>query len=170
MAPSIDFDASASAIRLEAPSTNGQSTRFSSAEANLTVTQNLFDGFETTNREKQAKARVLSAGYRVIDTADNIALEAVTAFVNVLEARRVQELAAQNVESHQRILSKIRELAADGLIRRSDVEQTEGRLARVNATLIAQQNNLEDTITRLHLLVGEYHSADELFEVSPLLA
>ena len=168
--PSIDFDASASAIRLEAPSTNGQSTRFSSAEANLTVTQNLFDGFETTNREKQAKARVLSAGYRVIDTADNIALEAVTAFVNVLEARRVQELAAQNVESHQRILSKIRELAADGLIRRSDVEQTEGRLARVNATLIAQQNNLEDTITRLHLLVGEYHSADELFEVSPLLA
>lgn len=160
--PSLDFSASFGEFSRKAPNTSQQRRQFDSSQADLTLTQNLFSGFETTNQIKQARARISSAAFRLYDTADNIALQAVRAYLDLLSERRLVDLAAQNVESHERILAQIRELSDRGIIRRSDVEQTEGRLARAKASLIAQQNNLEDALTELHTLLGRYLDPSEL--------
>ena len=44
------------------------------------------------------------------------------------------------------------------------MQQTEGRLARAEASLIAQQNNLEDASTLLHQILGRYVDAQVLKE------
>jgi adhesin transport system outer membrane protein len=162
--PSLDLSASYGVASRKAANTSQQRREFDSTEASVILSQNLFDGFNTTNQVKQARARITSAAYFLYDTADNVALTAVEAYLDALTQRQLTAYAAQNVESHERILGKIRELSDQGITRRSDVEQTEGRLARANASLIAQQNNLEDALTRLHKLLGRYVPADALVE------
>ena len=166
--PSLDLSASYGAVSRKASNTGQRRREFDSAEASLTLSQNLFDGFDTTNQIKQARARITSSAYLLLDTADNVALEAVRAYMNALTERQLVRYAAENVDAHERILAKIQELSAQGITRRSDVEQTQGRLARAKASLIAQQNNLEDALTTLHKLLGRYVHADELEEPNDL--
>lgn len=162
--PSLDLAATVGAGRRTAANTNDRQTDFTSAEGEISLTQNLFDGFDTRYAIRQAQARITSAAHQIVDTADNIALDAVQAYMDTLTERKLVELARHNVESHERILEQIRELGEKGITRRSDVEQTEGRLARARASLVAQQNNLEDALTELHNLAGYYLKPDQLVE------
>ena len=164
--PSLDLSSSLARSSRKASNTAQQRLNFNSSQIDLTLSQNLFNGFDTTNQVAQARARISSAAYRLYDTADNVALDAVRAYVNVLTEKRLVALAVQNLEAHQRIFSQIQERTAAGIGRRSDVEQTEGRLAQSHAGLIAQQNNLQDALTQLHKLVGYHLSPAEIVEPS----
>lgn len=180
--PSVDLQASTGTFETESPATGLQKREYESNRAELSVTQNLFNGFETEYQTEQAHARISSALYEIFDTADNIALEAVQAYTDMLRQQKLVKLAETNVSSHERILSQIRERNNSGVGRRSELEQTEGRVARAHASLIAQQNNLQDAATRMHEVLGRYvaitnltepelpkhpgHSLDELIELA----
>ncbi|MFT5176852.1 MAG: adhesin transport system outer membrane protein [Gammaproteobacteria bacterium] len=162
--PSIDLQASFGQFSRTAPNTGQSRRNFDSQQGDVTISQNLFAGFETTNSIGQARARLSAAAFQIYDTADNIALSAAQAYLRAVTEVRLVNLAAQNVASHQLILSQLRELSERGITRRSDLEQTEGRLARAQASLIAEQNNLEDALTQLHTLLGRYVSPSDLAE------
>lgn len=164
--PSLDISSTIGRSSRKAPNTLQRRSDFNESQADLTLTQNLFDGFNTTNQIAQARARISSAVYQLYDTADNVALEAVNAYFTVLTEKRLVALAAQSVDTHERIFSRINERHARGIGRLSDLEQTEGRLAQSHASLISQQNNLEDALTEVHKLVGRYISAKEFFDSS----
>jgi len=154
--PSVDLDATVGTYETESPTTGLQKREYESNRAELSVTQNLFNGFDTEYQMQQTKSRVSSALYEIFDTADNIALEAVQAYIDVLKQKKLVKLAETNVSSHERILSQIRERNNSGVGRRSELQQTEGRVARAHASLIAQQNNLQDAVTSLHEILGRY--------------
>jgi outer membrane protein, adhesin transport system len=162
--PSVTIDASSGAYSTESPITFQQRRDYNSSRGTVTLNQNLFAGFETTARLNQTQARISSAVHLIYDEADNIALEAIRAYLEVLKQNRLIELAYKNVENHLRILSQLQERHNSGAGRRSEVEQTEGRLARARASWIAQQNNLQDALTQLHVFLGRYVGPDELEE------
>ena len=128
------------------------------------MTQNLFNGYDTTFQQEQTKARATSALYDVYDIADNVALRAVQAYLEVLKQRQLFYLAIENVESHEEILAQIRERNRSGVGRRSQLQQTEGRVASAHASLIAQQNNLQDAVSQLHEILGRYVDPEALVE------
>jgi len=154
--PSVDLQASTGKYETESPFTQNILREYNSSRAELSVTQNLFNGFDTTYQQEQTEARLRSALFEIFDTADNIALDAVQAYVDVLRQQKLVELADKNVSNHERILSQIRERSESGVGRRSELQQTEGRVARAHASLIAQQNNLQDAESRLHEILGRY--------------
>lgn len=162
--PSVDLQASAGKYETESPFTQNVLREYNSNRAELSVTQNLFNGFDTTYQQEQTEARLRSALYEIFDTADNIALDAVQAYVDVLRQQKLVELADHNVSSHERILSQIRERSESGVGRRSELQQTEGRVARAHASLIAQQNNLQDAESRLHEVLGRYVIVSKLLD------
>ncbi len=164
--PSLDLSSTIGRSSRKAPNTSQRRSDFNESQVDLTLTQNLFDGFNTTNQIAQARARISSAAYQLYDTADNVALEAVRAYFTVLTEKRLVALAAQNVNAHERIFAQIQERHARGIGRLSDREQTEGRLAQSHASLISQQNNLQDALTEVHQLVGRYISPKEFFDTS----
>lgn len=168
--PIVDLDASIGKYSTRSPITGQQRRDYDSSRAALTLTQNLYNGLDTTWQLKQTEVRARSALFRTYDEAHNVALEAIQAYLDVLRHRRLVALARENVESHQRILGQIRERNDSGVGRRSELEQTEGRLARARASLVAQQNNLQDALSGLHFSLGRYIDADELeeFEAPPL--
>ena len=154
--PSVDLQASTGKYETESPFTQNILREYNSSRAELSVTQNLFNGFDTTYQQEQTEARLRSALFEIFDTADNIALDAVQAYVDVLRQQKLVDLADKNVSNHERILSQIRERSESGVGRRSELQQTEGRVARAHASLIAQQNNLQDAESRLHEVLGRY--------------
>ena len=160
--PSVDFEASTGRFETESPDLGNQTENYNSTTYELSVTQNLFDGFDTTFQVEQAEARLRSALYDVVDTADNIALRAIQAYLEVIKQRRLLQLAEENVDAHKEILAQIRERNLSGVGRRSQLQQTEGRLARAQASMIAQLNNLEDAATLLHQVLGRYVDPESL--------
>ena len=107
---------------------------------------------------------ISASAYRLYDTADNVALDAIQAYFEVLQEARLVELAKDNVESHERILGQIMERNEAGIGLLSEVEQTEGRVAQAHASLIAQQNNLRDAQSSLHQFLGRYIDPVDLEE------
>jgi len=162
--PSIDLEASTGRFDRSSTITNGVSRDYDSSTYELSVTQNVFNGFDTTYEIEQADARARAALFEVIDTADNIALRAVQAYLEVIKQRRLYRLAHENVRAHEEILVQIRDRNRSGVGRRSQLQQTEGRLARAQASMIAQQNNLADSATQLHQILGRYVDPETLNE------
>ena len=160
--PSVDLSASTGSYETESPTTSQIKREYDSNRFELSVNQNLFNGFDTTYQEQQAQARMSSALNEIFDTADNLALDAVQSYLDVLKQNKLVELSETNVASHERILSQIRERNSSGVGRESELQQTEGRLARAHAGFIAQQNNLQDSVTKLHNLLGRYVQPSEL--------
>jgi adhesin transport system outer membrane protein len=162
--PSVDLEASTGRFDRSSSITGNQSRNFDSSTYELSVTQNLFNGFDTTYQIEQAEARARSALYDVYDKADNIALQAVQSYLEVIKQRRLYRLAHENVNAHKEILLQIQDRNRSGVGRRSQLQQTEGRLARAQASMIAQQNNLEDSATLLHQILGRYVDPESLSE------
>jgi adhesin transport system outer membrane protein len=164
--PSVDLGASSGVYNNDNnnPSYNNDdlSGNYDSSSVEVSVTQNLFNGYDTTYQIEQAAARIDAALYDVYDTADNIALRAIEAYFEVIKQRRLYQLAIENVQAHEKILAQIRDRIMSGVGRRSELQQTEGRLARAEASLIAQQNNLDDASTLMHQILGRYVDADLL--------
>jgi len=162
--PSVDLEASTGSFDRSTTITGNQDRDYDSTTYELSVTQNLFNGYDTTYQIEQAEARARSALYDVYDTADNIALQAVQAYLEVIKQRRLYRLAHENVNAHKEILLQIRDRNRSGVGRRSQLQQTEGRLARAQASMIAQQNNLADSATLLHQILGRYIDPETLSE------
>ncbi len=160
--PSIDVEATTGLYDTESPATGNTSVDYNSSTVELSMTQNLFNGYDTTHQIEQTKSRSVAALYELYDTADNIALDTVQDYLNVLKQLRLYELATENVDSHESILARIRERNSSGVGRASQLQQTEGRVARAHASLIAQQNNLQDSETALHQSLGRYINPEDL--------
>ena len=162
--PSVDLEGSTGVYNTESPSTGNSSIEYDSARLELSVTQNLFNGYDTTYQIEQTDARADAALLDLYDTADNIALQTIQAYIDVLKQQRLLDLALENVSSHEEILSQIKERNNSGVGRRSQLQQTEGRVARAYASLVAQQNNLQDSRTILHSLLGRYVEPTSLID------
>ena len=162
--PSVDLDASTGYYDTEIAATDSESDNYDSTRLELSLTQNLFNGYDTTYQIEQTEAQIKAALYDVYDAADNIGLRTIQAYLEVIKQRRLYQLSIENVAAHEEILAQIKERNLSGVGRLSQLQQTEGRLARAQASQIAQQNNLEDAATQLHQILGRYVDPYELSE------
>ena len=171
--PSIDLRGAAGPEFTDSPATrrrggSSDSTTLLRLESQLTLSQMLFDGFATQSEVERQKARIDSSAFRVQETAEFIALDAVEAHLDVLRNRRLVELAVDNLEQHQRILARVRRLEREGAGSIADVTQAEARVAAAKNFLVIARRNLRDAEATYLRVVGS--PADELEEPLPPLA
>jgi len=139
-------------------------------EAQLIATQNLFEGFGTKYDIKEQKAKVEASRYGAMQDANSIGLRTTEVYLQVLRQKKVLDLLFSNVKTHERIYKMIKQKTDSGLSRRSDLEQTRGRLALAYANYISQQNNYQDSITNFQRVYGSpLSSADMVIPELPLL-
>ncbi|MFO1070680.1 MAG: TolC family outer membrane protein [Geminicoccaceae bacterium] len=137
------------------------------SEAQLKVTQRLWDGDEVRSEVERQKARVNSATYRVDEAAEFVALDAVEAHLDVLRNQEIVRLNDANLTAHRRILGQVQELERGGGGDIADVEQTQARIAQADATLAAARGSLADAAAAYERAVGEPPAALSL-EPPPL--
>ena len=117
-------------------------------DAELVLSQTLWDGWATQSRVDLAKERYSSADSRLFDNAEAAALDTVLAHIQVLQLRKIVALSEQNIISHEEILAGQQERVASGASSLADVTQTQARLARAHSSLASYQGELDTAIAK----------------------
>ncbi len=136
--PSVDVRADTGFEHSDDPATRGGTDNDDEEnlwryDASLTLTQMLFDGFETKYEVERQKNRVLSSAHRVRETSELVGLAIVEAYLEVLRQRELLAIARQNVGDHISILDQIRDGVSAGRSTQADLEQAKARLASARA-------------------------------------
>jgi adhesin transport system outer membrane protein len=130
-------------------------------DAAATLKLNVFSGLETMYGVKQQKALILSAGDNVKDSANTLALEAATAYINVLKNQELLQIAKENVEVHEKYLNQIKTKVDAGVGRTSDYKQTLSRFENAKSVMYLAEQNYDNSISSFQrILPGAVTAAD----------
>jgi adhesin transport system outer membrane protein len=150
--PRLDLNSEVGRERSETPSSAFDS--FDRDSANLTLTQMLFDGFETKNEVERLGYAKLSKFYEIKQASERSALETGQSYLDVLRFQGLVELAKENYVNHKNIHDDIKQRADAGISRRVDFEQAIGRLALAESNLLTEITNLHDVTVRFQRLTN----------------
>lgn len=129
-------------------------SEFNTRGASLTAQQTLFDGFRTRNTVNQAEAAVLQAREALRSTEQQTLFNAVTAYMNVLRDFAILDLRRNNVELLEEQLRATRERFQVGEVTRTDVAQSESRLAGSRSDLAVAEGNLKTSRAVFRQVIG----------------
>ena len=121
----------------------------------LNVTQPLFRGFRTRSATREARNTVKAARARLLATEQDVLLEAVTAFMDVVRDQAVVELNINNERFLKRQLEAVMDRFEVGELTRTDVSHAEARLAGATADRIQAKGNLEASRAAYRRVIGK---------------
>ena len=131
-------------------------------ESSLTFTQNLFDGFGTTNRVDFEEARILAAAYKYLEKANDIAFRMVDVYVKVLRTSELVGTARENVQINESIYTKVQALYDSGLTTDSEVKKIQATLSLARSNLSVQKNNARDAEYEYRRILGRLPEVDTM--------
>ncbi|MDD3451223.1 TolC family outer membrane protein [Sulfurimonas sp.] len=131
----------------------------------LTLTQNVFKGFETQSRVAQHENRTLAAAYNYIEKVNNLSFETLNAYVDLMKHQELLALQKENIGIHTEIFKKVQKLYDAGLTTLSEVNKIESALALANANYVVQENTLLGVSHTMQKILG--HTLDAQSMVKP---
>jgi adhesin transport system outer membrane protein len=126
----------------------GRDLTLTRQEADLSVSQLLFDGGAVGGQVRRFGARTEGAAFSISDTAEILGLRTGQAFVDVRRLREQLTVARENVAIHEKTLDDVNALADAGRGRRADVTQAQARRALAMSAveqLVGQLTQSEST-------------------------
>jgi outer membrane protein len=135
---------------LETVETQNQTPR----DFGLDVTQPLFRGGQTVAATRAAENAVRAGRARLLSVEQEVLLNAVEAYVNVLAVQAVLEFEIQNEQRLTRFLEATSDRFEVGEVTRTDVFQSEARLARASADRVQAEGQLEAARAAYIAVVG----------------
>ncbi|UTW57706.1 TolC family outer membrane protein [Kordiimonas sp. SCSIO 12603] len=135
----------------------------------LSLDQNLFRGFQDRNAVQQAKAGVKAGRAQLQNVEQQVLLDAVTAYMNVVRDNAVVELNENNVQVLQRQLQASQDRFRVGEVTRTDVAQSEARLENARSQLLSAEATLAASRAQYQRVVGSQPTGLETPEQKPAL-
>src|SRR6476660_7808375 len=120
----------------------------------VTATQTLYNGFQTANRTRQAESQVQAARETLRVAEQTLLLAAVTAYMNLLRDTAILDLQRRNVEVLQEQLRQTRDRFNVGEVTRTDVAQSESRLAAGRSQVLTAEANYKSSAATYRLVIG----------------
>jgi outer membrane protein len=122
--------------------------------AGLQVTQNLFNGYQTDNRTRQAESQVIGARESLSNAEMTTLFNGAQSYMNVLRDTATLELQRNNVEVLEEQLRQTRDRFNVGEVTRTDVAQAEARLAGARSQASLAEANLRASIAVYRQVIG----------------
>lgn len=152
--PKIDLSADTGKKNSQSPGTPS-SVDYDNSTTTLQLRQTLFDGFATSYDVRRLGHSRMASYYELLSASDQIALEAVRAYIDVRRYRELVALARDNYATHADVHGRLESRVVAGVGRRVDLEQAAGRMALAESNWLTEASNLHDVSTRYQRLVGE---------------
>jgi outer membrane protein len=122
---------------------------------NVTISQPLFRGFRTLNTTRRARAEVEAGRANLINVEQQVLLDTVQAYMDVIRDEAVLNLRRNNVDVLGRQLQAARDRFEVGEITRTDVAQAEARLSGAHSNLAVAEAALRASRANFQRVVGE---------------
>ncbi|OGA17867.1 MAG: hypothetical protein A3I63_06910 [Betaproteobacteria bacterium RIFCSPLOWO2_02_FULL_66_14] len=119
------------------------------------LNQMLWDGLGTRAEVARRQAISDSSAHRVYGTSEDIALQTIDAYLDVLKNTDFAGFAKENLAAHQKTYDQVKLRADRGVGRRADLEQIEARLALAQSNLSAAESTLRDSEIAYLKVVGK---------------
>lgn len=155
--PKLDFLYGSGRERSQNPTTlalNPGWTRLHRHQEGMTLNQMIFDGLGTPAEVDRRRAISDAAAHRVYATAEEIALQAIDAYIDVLKNKELVGFAKDNLAAHQRTFDQVKLRSDKGVGRRADLEQNEARFALASANVASAESSLRDAEITFLKVVG----------------
>lgn len=153
--PRVDLTVNAGRERNRSTTLDPHSSKLDRTGAALNVTQMLWDGLSTESEVRRLSHTKLTRYFEFVDTTEQVALEAVRAYYDVLRFRRLVDLAEDNYVQHKASHDQIQSRFRAGVSRGVDLEQAAARLALAESNLSTEIANLHDVSARYQRIVGD---------------
>lgn len=137
--------------------------------AGIQISQSLFRGGRTGTTVSAAENRILAARARLRATENQVVLSVVTAYADVLRFDRVVELNQSQVRVLDRELLQSRDRFEVGDLTRTDVAQSQARLANAQSNLVLAENQLAAARQAYLRVVGRLPENLEPMPALPIL-
>jgi outer membrane protein len=128
--------------------------RIESGSLSIVLNQPVFQGFRTVESTKAAEAQVDAGRQSLLQTEQQVLFDVVQAYMDVYAGRQLVVLRRQDVAALQTQVTASNERFAVGEITRTDVAQSEARLAQSQNALVEVQTRLARDVARYIQLVG----------------
>ena len=127
---------------------------FTSRGVGATATETLYNGLQTANRVRQAESQVMAARETLRVTEQQVLLDAVTAYLNLLRDQAIADLNRRNVEVLTEQLKQTRQRLKVGEVTKTDEAQSESRLAAARTALLAAEANVSISAANYQRIIG----------------
>nr|WP_245411032.1 TolC family outer membrane protein [Microvirga flavescens] len=118
------------------------------------VDQSIFNGFRTVNSVRQAESSVLGSRETLTNEEQNTLFDAAQSYMNVLRDTAILDLQRNNVEVLDEQLRQTRDRFNVGEVTRTDVAQSESRLAAARSQVSLAEANLRTSVATYRRVVG----------------
>jgi outer membrane protein len=119
-----------------------------------TYTQTLLNGFGTASRTRQAEQLVSAARETLRLSEQTVLLAAATAYMNLIRDAAILSLQRSNVEVLQEQLRQTQDRFQVGEVTRTDVAQSESRLAASRAQMLTAESNYTTSRSTYRQVIG----------------
>jgi len=128
--------------------------------AEFSITQMLFDGFETRDTVARLGFDTLSNYYIFKRSSEEVALEVAVAYLEAVKYQQLVKYAADNLTVHRQIHDQISERTGGGVSEGVDLDQAVARVGLAETNLVTETTNLRDVEAQFQRLVGSYPNAN----------
>jgi adhesin transport system outer membrane protein len=115
----------------------------------------LWDGGGVKSEVDRRRAILESTDFRVTGTAEEIAQQAIDAYLDVLRNREQVTYAKENLAAHQKTFDQVKLRSDRGVGRRADLDQIDARLALAQSNLQSAESTLQDAEIAFERIVGK---------------
>lgn len=120
----------------------------------MTANQMLWDGLGTRSEVERRRSISDAAAYKVHAAAEDVALQAVDAYLDVLKNQELVAYARENLQAHARTFDQVKLRSDKGVGRRADLDQVEARMALATANVRSAESTLRDAEIAFQRVVG----------------
>lgn len=131
-----------------------RNTQFFPRTYSITVTQPIFNGFGTVSSTKAAENRVRAGRAQLLDTEQQVLLQAVQAYMNVVADQSILDLNINNRKVLEAQLQATKDRFEAGEVTKTDVAQAESSLAGAVASVTQAQGTLENEKSVYRQVIG----------------
>jgi outer membrane protein len=118
------------------------------------VTENIYSGGQTKAETAQATDKVKAERANLVNIEQQVFINAVTAYVTVIENQQLLALAINNAQVLKEQLKATQDRFSVGEITRTDVAQSESSLAQAEAEVQTAQGNLQTSRATFEQVIG----------------
>jgi adhesin transport system outer membrane protein len=155
--PQADLEARYGAQNFDSPFTRSTGTSddvLARKEANLIVSQLIFDGFWRRGQVEQQAAQVDSASHRVYERSELIALSIIRAYLDYGRLRRVIQLAEDNLRYHRKVLADVQKGVQEKTLSVADSQLAQQRVYSAEADLSQSREDLRAAAINFYKLTA----------------
>lgn len=134
--------------------TGNQWVRMNRRIDTMVASQMLWDGLGTRAEVERRRAISDAAAFKVHSAAEDVALQAVDAYLEVLKNKELVGYAKDNLLAHQKTYDQVKLRSEKGVGRRADLDQIEARMSLAAANLQSAESTLRDAEIAYLRVVG----------------